>query len=107
MTALGAPTMIAQCGPKTAIKKNNHDVGASVLYQNHVWRSFYPTKKHSFATLKLRNPPLKNIGRHSVPPFKILLKTQKVSNWLGVRDSNPRMPGPEPGALPLGQSPVL
>ena len=26
--------------------------------------------------------------------------------WLGMRDSNPRMPGPEPGALPLGQSPV-
>ena len=26
--------------------------------------------------------------------------------WLGMRDSNPRMPGPEPGALPLGESPV-
>lgn len=25
--------------------------------------------------------------------------------WLGMRDSNPRMPGPEPGALPLGESP--
>ena len=25
--------------------------------------------------------------------------------WLGRRDSNPRMPGPEPGALPLGYSP--
>jgi hypothetical protein len=24
-----------------------------------------------------------------------------------MRDSNPRMPGPEPGALPLGQSPKL
>ncbi len=29
------------------------------------------------------------------------------SIWLGMRDSNPRMPGPEPGALPLGQSPTL
>jgi hypothetical protein len=28
------------------------------------------------------------------------------STWLGMRDSNPRMPGPEPGALPLGQSPI-
>ena len=27
--------------------------------------------------------------------------------WLGVRDSNPRMPGPEPGALPLGQLPLF
>ena len=26
--------------------------------------------------------------------------------WLGMRDSNPRMPGPEPGALPLGESPT-
>ena len=28
------------------------------------------------------------------------------STWLGMRDSNPRMPGPEPGALPLGESPT-
>ena len=26
--------------------------------------------------------------------------------WLGWRDSNPRMPGPEPGALPLGDIPL-
>lgn len=26
--------------------------------------------------------------------------------WLGMRDSNPRMRGPEPRALPLGESPV-
>lgn len=33
--------------------------------------------------------------------------SQKIvrRNWLGMRDSNPRMPGPEPGALPLGESP--
>ena len=27
------------------------------------------------------------------------------STWLGMRDSNPRMLGPEPSALPLGESP--
>ena len=27
--------------------------------------------------------------------------------WLGWRDSNPRMPGPKPGALPLGHAPIL
>lgn len=27
--------------------------------------------------------------------------------WLGRRDSNPRMPGPKPGALPLGDGPSL
>ncbi len=26
------------------------------------------------------------------------------SNWLGRRDSNSRMPGPKPGALPLGDA---
>jgi hypothetical protein len=26
--------------------------------------------------------------------------------WLGRRDSNPRMPGPKPGALPLGHVPM-
>ena len=28
------------------------------------------------------------------------------SDWLGRRDSNPRMPAPEAGALPLGYSPM-
>lgn len=27
-------------------------------------------------------------------------------SWLGRRDSNPRMPAPEAGALPLGDSPM-
>ena len=34
------------------------------------------------------------------------LKNEIRSAWLGMRDSNPRMPGPEPGALPLGESPT-
>ena len=29
------------------------------------------------------------------------------SIWLGWRDSNPRMPGPKPGALPLGHIPLF
>ena len=29
----------------------------------------------------------------------------ELFSWLGWRDSNPRMPGPEPGALPLGHIP--
>lgn len=28
------------------------------------------------------------------------------SIWLGRRDSNPRIPGPKPGALPLGHVPI-
>ena len=30
-----------------------------------------------------------------------------IISWLGWRDSNPRMPGPKPGALPLGDIPTL
>ncbi len=33
------------------------------------------------------------------------LTKQIRSLWLGWRDSNPRMPGPKPGALPLGHIP--
>jgi hypothetical protein len=35
------------------------------------------------------------------------LETEIRSSWLGRRDSNPRMPGPKPGALPLGHSPIF
>ena len=37
--------------------------------------------------------------------YKSIQKNYKSGNWLGRRDSNPRMPGPKPGALPLGDSP--
>ena len=38
---------------------------------------------------------------------KTNLENELRSSWLGWRDSNPRMPGPEPGALPLGDIPKL
>lgn len=34
------------------------------------------------------------------------LNPELCSIWLGWRDSNPRMPGPKPGALPLGDIPI-
>jgi hypothetical protein len=33
-------------------------------------------------------------------------KDLPTNPWLGWRDSNPRMPGPKPGALPLGHIPI-
>ena len=33
------------------------------------------------------------------------MRDSVLISWLARRDSNPRMPGPEPGALPLGHSP--
>ncbi len=35
------------------------------------------------------------------------LKIEIRSTWLGWRDSNPRMHGPKPCALPLGDTPLL
>ena len=35
---------------------------------------------------------------------KTALRAFFISSWLGMRDSNPRMVGPEPTALPLGES---
>ena len=35
------------------------------------------------------------------------LKLRIISTWLGWRDSNPRMLGPEPSALPLGDTPLV
>lgn len=34
------------------------------------------------------------------------LQNEICSIWLGRRDSNPRMLGPKPSALPLGHSPI-
>ena len=38
------------------------------------------------------------IGNPALEPIR--------TSWLGRRDSNPRMPGPKPGALPLGDAPI-
>ncbi len=35
------------------------------------------------------------------------LCSARIQFWLGRRDSNPRMTGPEPAALPLGYAPTL
>jgi site-specific DNA recombinase len=40
-------------------------------------------------------------------PFDVLMKCEKHSDWLGMRDSNPRMSAPKADALPLGESPTI
>ena len=39
-------------------------------------------------------------------PFDKMVFFKNNSAWLGWRDSNPRMAGPEPAALPLGDIPI-
>jgi site-specific DNA recombinase len=40
-------------------------------------------------------------------PYDTMAKCNENKNWLGRRDSNPRMPVPKTGALPLGDAPLL
>ena len=49
--------------------------------------------------LSMVKPQDLQIGNPALEPIR--------TSWLGVRDSNPRMPGPKPGALPLGQPPMV
>ncbi len=53
----------------------------------------------TFQTTK-NNPPDRSEKGYLTPDNELR------SIWLGWRDSNPRMPGPEPGALPLGDIPL-
>jgi hypothetical protein len=53
MAALGAPTMIAQSGPKTAIKISNHNLWAQVNYSKN---SFSGQSKYK--TVRDFEPPL-------------------------------------------------
>ncbi len=46
-----------------------------------------------------------SLDLHLKECFSCLFLGEKRSLWLGMRDSNPRMLGPEPSALPLGESP--
>jgi hypothetical protein len=47
-----------------------------------------------------------NIVYDVVKPFDDILKSSDDKLWLGRKDSNLRMPGPKPGALPLGYAPI-
>ena len=44
-----------------------------------------------------------NASEVRAPLFDVFVQQK----WLGMRDSNPRMVGPEPTALPLGESPTV
>ena len=64
-------------------------------------------EKREILKLLLSNIELdgKNIIFTLKKPFDTLVSISNGSLWLGMRDSNPRMVGPEPTALPLGDAP--
>lgn len=55
-------------------------------------------------------PNLKMDGKNLVfelrKPFDMFVNCEDHPDWLGWMDSNHRMPGPKPGALPLGYTPI-
>ena len=65
----------------------------------------------------INNAPLSQATGHWANPQRRIhsqIRRTKIgpracfySSWLGMRDSNPRMVGPEPTALPLGESPTV
>ena len=57
----------------------------------------------TFADLNVRTPENKKTTEVT---DVFLAQFEPEDTWLGMRDSNPRMRGPEPRALPLGQSPT-
>lgn len=64
-------------------------------------------------TIKNKKDQIKNqkstpVTKSTIDPESIKASPSDdiIAIWLGMRDSNPRMPGPEPGALPLGESPT-
>lgn len=56
-----------------------------------------------FSNLKLDG---KNLYLELHEPFFSMSKINDQHVWLGRRDSNPRMTGPKPVALPLGHAPT-
>lgn len=68
------------------------------------------TKEEKRTLCNLVFSDVKLIDKKLVPEyhngFQLIAERAKTGNWLGRRDSNPRMPAPEAGALPLGYSPM-
>ena len=65
-------------------------------------------KKREIARLVGSNFTLvdKKLTFQSQKPLQYIAERSDDSTWLGRRDSNPRMPVPKTGALPLGDSPM-
>lgn len=56
-----------------------------------------------FSNLKLNG---ENLRAELREPFFTMARIPLKNEWLGRKDSNLRMPGPKPGALPLGYAPI-
>ena len=57
-----------------------------------------------FSNLSLKGKKLEHTMRS---PFQLMMNRSGYPSWLGRKDSNPRMAGPKPAALPLGDAPAL
>lgn len=75
-----------------------------LTFQREAWlrriSDIYPKVSKKLAPF-IRTDKTKNLHRKNGGILRL------YNFWLGRRDSNPRMPGPKPGALPLGHSPLF
>ena len=73
-----------------------------------IYESSNLDKKQLFLRFIFSNLQLdgENLHLELKEPFFSMQKMSDEPEWLGRKDSNLRMPGPKPGALPLGDAPI-
>ena len=76
-----------------------HLTDGRLSFEEYFW--LQPIKKN-----KLLLTDMLNKVRTAPQQMKNASEEALCQSWLGMRDSNPRMVGPEPTALPLGESPT-
>ena len=100
-------------GVLTKANKEYMNMGSAIFELAHTSAKVYESCKTEaekrallhdvFSNIRIRNGKL-------LPDYKngiqLVAARAKKNDWLGRRDSNPRMPAPEAGALPLGDSPI-
>lgn len=76
---------------------------------DHIFNTALPEDKKRLVGFLLSNLRVSGNSLELTPrePFAKLLLDAKRPLWLGWQDSNPRMVGPEPTALPLGDTPFF
>lgn len=90
------------------------ELGSNIFELAQVGRKAYEQKSSMEEKRSLLNfvfSDVQLINNKLIPNYKngfqLIAVRAKSGNWLGRRDSNPRVPAPEAGALPLGYSPTM
>ena len=105
-------TALTQLSAHESANKSYFETGIKILELASKAHLLYETQtakeKQKLLKFLLSNSKMagENVRFELKMPFSLLVESKKSENWLGRKDSNPRMAGPKPAALPLGDSPV-